>query len=125
MALAEHSGEVADDDADLVRYWFEFDLTGLEPPPPQPGKFFLHRYDGPVYSLCSQGVGVTGFDEDDCLQLVARVLAPDALPPLRSSIRDVNVSDLDLEPQWVGPPVVPVWRGVWFPRLSDFGPVLR
>ena len=124
MALAEHSAEVADDDADLVRYWFEFDLTGLEPAPPQPGTVSLDG-DTPVYRLCWQGVGVTGFDEDDCLQLVARVLAPDALPPLRSSIRDVNVSDLDLEPQWVGPPVMPVWRGVWFPRLSDFGPVLR
>ena len=112
------------DDPDLVRYWFEFDLTGLEPPSYSPGTVSL---DGGTlaHRFCWKGVGITGFDEADCLTLLADVLAPEAVPPVRTSTRNVDVSSLDLEPRWVGTAIVPVWRGVWFPPQNAGGPVLQ
>lgn len=46
-----------DERPDLVRYWFEFDLAGQEPPPASGVTL-----DGGTlaYRLLSQGVGVTG-----------------------------------------------------------------
>jgi hypothetical protein len=51
-----------DDDSaapDLVRYWFEFDLSQHLPEPVPPGKV---RLDGepPMYRLLARGTGVTG-----------------------------------------------------------------
>lgn len=55
---------------DLVRYWFEFDLAGHEPER-EPGRIQLD--DGTAaYRLLGRGAGVTGYDEDDCLDLLRR-----------------------------------------------------
>ena len=76
---------MSDDDGDLVRYWFEFDLTGLEPPPPRPGTVSI---DGGTmaHRFCWKGVGITGFNQSDCLALLAEVLAPEQVPPIRLSL---------------------------------------
>src|SRR5262249_32479994 len=48
----------------LERFWFEFDLDGLAPPPSLSGTVTL---DGgtAAYRFCSGGAGVTGYDQAD------------------------------------------------------------
>lgn len=120
---AGHPGAVEADEPDLVRYWFEFDLAGLEPTPTPPGVVQLDG-DTLAHRFCWRGVGVTGFDESDCIALLVEVIAPEAVPPILRSTKDVDVSTLHLDDRWVGAPIVPVWRGVWFPPQSGSGPVL-
>ncbi len=66
--------------------------------------------------LC-QGVGVTGFDERDCLAMVADLLPDDtALPPVRRITVDISLAEkLPVHPPTLG---VPVWRGVWYPPMN-------
>jgi hypothetical protein len=109
-----------DDEADLIRYWFTFDLVALAPPRPKPGTISLNS--GTIaYRVCHQGVGVTGYNEADCLALVGELIAPDALPVLLSATRSIDVSSLDIEPPLVG---VTAWRGVWYPAVNRDGPVV-
>lgn len=65
----------------------------------------------------SSYAGVTGFDEQDCLGLVADLLADDAeLPPVRGITADVSLAEeLPVNPRALG---VPVWRGVWYPPVN-------
>ena len=107
------------DEPGLVRYWFAFDVAALAPEK-TPGTIVL---DGgtPAYRLCGRGVGVTGYDEADCLAITAAVVSPEPLPPIMSATREIDVSSLDLDPQYVG---VTAWRGVWYPALNRRGPVL-
>lgn len=115
---------MAQDDSELVRYWFEFDLSGLGPVTAEPGTVQL---DGGTlaHRFCWRGVGITGFDEADCVGLLAQVLAPEPVPPIVKVERDVDVSALTAVNPTVGVPIVPVWRGVWFPPQTGGGPVLR
>lgn len=105
------------DEPDLVRYWFTFDVSGLGPAPGPPGTVTL---DGGTlaFRLCGMGVGVTGYDEADCLGLIEELLDGEPVPPVRSRIRNVDVDSLELRSQ-VG---VPAWRGVWYPALNLGGP---
>ncbi len=79
------------------RFWIRFDVDS--------GRSF---WPG------SQGVGVTGFDERDCLSMVADLLPEGAvLPPIRHITVDISLAEkLPLNPSHLG---VPVWRGVWYP----------
>ncbi|MET7770533.1 hypothetical protein [Nocardia sp. NPDC005366] len=76
------------------RFWIEFDLSEYDP------------YNRPA--MLVPGVGVTGFDERDCLTMVAD-LHGGALPPVLRITPDISLAD------WRGPIGVPVWRGVWYP----------
>lgn len=104
-------GRVQQERGDLMRCWIEFDLVGQEPARPPHGV----SLDGGTraYLLLGRGVGVTGYDEADCLALVAAKLEGEPLPPVISLITDVDVDSLGLEHAGV-----PVWRGVWFPCLN-------
>ncbi|MFE9320938.1 hypothetical protein ACIHDR_13920 [Nocardia sp. NPDC052278] len=91
------------------RFWIEFDLE--------------HEPDFRVE--LGQGVGVTGFDEQDCLAMVADLLPDDTeLPPVRRMTVDVSLAEkLPVNPPTLG---VPVWRGVWYPPMNlRTGPTWR
>ena len=107
---------VSTDRPDLVRYWFEFDVSGLARPRRQESGVTLDG-DHPTHRLLWRGAGVTGFGKDDCLALL-RDLTPDGeLPPLVRADADIDVSQLKLDR--LGNPA---WRGVWFPALNSGGP---
>lgn len=99
----------------LRRYWFEFELPPREPRAPG-GR--LQIEDRPTLHL-RNGIGVTGYSEDDCLQLIrAQVCHGEEPPPVTSVRIDVDVREI---PEWfhrhhqVG---VPPWRGVWAPPFN-------
>lgn len=100
-----------------MRYWFTFDVSGLGLAPGPPGAV---RLDGGTlaWRLCGLGVGVTGYDEADCLGIIAELLDGEPVPPVLSRIRNVDMDSLQLRSK-VG---VPAWRGVWFPALNLGGP---
>lgn len=104
-------------ESELVRYWFTFDVDDVGPDPGPPGTVTL---DGGTlaFRLCGLGVGVTGYDEADCLALIEEVLDGEPVPQLSSRIRDVDIESLHLRAQ-VG---VSAWRGVWYPALNLQGP---
>ncbi len=97
------------DRPDLLRLWLEFDLAGRRPGPAAPGTVTLDGGD-PLWRALSLGVGVTGYDEADCLTLV-ETWASSPLPPVKTLTRDPDPDDL---PVTTGGSVM-VWRGVWFP----------
>jgi hypothetical protein len=108
----------------LVRFWFEFDLSEHQPSQLERGAVQVDGGDV-VYRLLHRGAGVTGYDELDCLSLLATALgevstAPLALPQTTSVSRNPAV-DEGLATQ-VGNPA---WRGVWFPPLNLRGPSLE
>ena len=71
-----------------------------------------------AYRLFGRGAGVTGYDEADCLCLLADALG-DELPPVARSERNPKIDDrLTREIGNV------TWRGVWFPPLNMGGPVI-
>ncbi|WP_069164091.1 hypothetical protein [Nocardia altamirensis] len=91
------------------RFWIEFDLAN--------GSF--------SWPLLPPGVGVTGFDERDCLSMVADLLPYDTeLPPVRRITVDISLAEkLPVNPPTLG---VPVWRGVWYPPSNlRTGPTWR
>lgn len=91
------------------RFWIEFDLGSRRLSWPQ----------------LSQGVGVTGFDERDCLSMVADLFPDDTeLPPVRHITVDISLAEkLPLNPSHLG---VPVWRGIWYPPSNLWtGPMWR
>jgi hypothetical protein len=110
---------IENDHAELVRYWFVFDVSDLGPDPGPPGTTSL---DGGTlaYRLCGLGVGVTGYDEADCLGLIEELLDGEPVPPVVSRLRNVDVESLDLR----SPAGVPAWRGVWYPPLDLGGTAL-
>jgi hypothetical protein len=105
------------DSPGLVRFWFEFDMSKLRPPLPGPGSISL---DGGTlaYRLLARGAGVTGYDEADCLHLIAEVL-DDKLPPVDSAQREPVIDEV-LAKQ-IGNPA---WRGIWHPPLNRSGPTI-
>jgi hypothetical protein len=82
------------------RFWIEFDRNR--------GSVL---WWGPPYA------GVTGFDEKDCLAMVADLLPADAeLPPVLRITADVSLAGkLPGNPWALG---VSVWRGVWYPPMN-------
>jgi hypothetical protein len=106
-----------DDGEELVRCWVEFDLTGQAPSPAEPGHVVL---DGGTlaYRLFSRGIGVTGYDQADCLALIQQLIGDDPLPPILRMDTDVDVDALGVANE-AG---VPVWRGIWFPPHNIAGP---
>jgi len=98
----------------LTRYWFEFELP---PYPPHDGI----RLDGdewwkPIRRL-TYGVGVTGWDQRDCLGMISRhLLDGDDPPPLKTAVVDVDVRRLEQEHvvRNMGDCAV---RGIWYPAL--------
>jgi hypothetical protein len=66
------------------------------------------------------GVGVTGYDEADCLGLIEEHLDGEPVPPVSSRVRNVDIESLEL-PARVG---VPAWRGIWYPALNIGEPVV-
>lgn len=85
------------------RFWFEFDLPSWDSRP------------DPALATLYAGVGVTGFDEADCLTMIRDLMPAARLPPVRSVTQDVSLADFRPGPVGFG---VPVWRGVWFPPLN-------
>jgi hypothetical protein len=109
------------DEPGLLRFWFEFDLSG-HAPVVEPGQVLL---DGgtQTYRLLGQGAGVTGYDGQDCLAMLERVVGH-RLPPVTRVLRQPDLSrppTAAIDPQWIGNPA---WRGVWFPPMNRCGPVI-
>lgn len=117
------------DSTDLERFWIEFDL------PPRsadlPEIEFLHEFpdeDASLRHFLSRGVGVTGYDLDDCLHLIDRAIAEIASdhaqasrstgmaisrPAISRLVERPDVSDLERTIGQVRG--VAVIRGIWFP----------
>jgi hypothetical protein len=80
------------------RFWLEFEGKWS---PADPG----------VTAFLYLGVGVTGWDLEDCLQMITVITHTAKLPELEAVVEDVDVSTIDPWPNGLG---VPVWRGIWF-----------
>jgi hypothetical protein len=99
---------------ELVRLWIEFDVVrhlGLHPGKPF-GVF------GRNAEVITDGCGVSGFDEADCLELVRHErFTGRELPPIRRMVLNVDVSTL---PHRVRDRMgMSVARGVWFPAARS------
>lgn len=93
----------------VIRYWIEFEI-----PPVQSarGRIVI------IKSFFGCGVGVSAYSFEDALDLLARLglFNPWEIPPVGSTIENVNVSSL---PQLQGfGRGIPCIRGVWFPFLG-------
>ncbi|AHH16901.1 hypothetical protein NONO_c21030 [Nocardia nova SH22a] len=91
------------------RFWIEFDL----------GDEWIS------WSLLNPAVGVTGFDERDCLSMVGEMFPEGTeLPPVRRITADVSLAEkFPKLPTYLG---VSVWRGVWYPHSNlSVGPMWR
>ena len=83
------------------RYWFEFDVDAS-------------AATSGLRARLASGCGVTGRDEDDCLELIKRdVVAGNELPKVRRVVRNVDVSTLSamIRRTMDGSRT----RGVWYP----------
>lgn len=106
-----------DDFPDLHRFWIEFDIPASEHPDrPAPGTISL---DGGSrrYRMLSRGVGLTGYDLEDCLGMVREVLEED-LPPFTTVVTDPDLSGPEWDSRLTGSGS-PVWRSIWFPLYRD------
>jgi hypothetical protein len=91
--------------SELTRCWFEFDKSTDD----------LSKY---VLGLgLGFGCGVTARNYDDALALIdEHLLRGEPMPPIARVVPDIDVSTLDVG--HVIPNMgVPIWRGVWFPRI--------
>ncbi|HXW81852.1 MAG TPA: hypothetical protein VEJ84_20285 [Acidimicrobiales bacterium] len=101
----------------LKRFWLEFDLPRSEAATELAtmvgtGDQFTRALT--PWALVSTGVGVTGTDVDECLDIVQKRLFGGAMPTVLKVVEDVDVSTLD--EQVVLPNIEPpIWRGIWFP----------
>ncbi len=98
----------------LHRLWVEFDVeAALGHAEGQPWAFTLPA-GAPGWLL---GCGVSGYDRDDCLELLRQQFFTErAMPPIRREVPDVDVATLpELVRIQMG---VTVYRGVWFPALN-------
>jgi hypothetical protein len=112
---------------DLLRLWLEFDVAEHAPESAPPGVIQL---DGgnEIWRAFGGGVGVTGYDEADCLALVAESYGL-SLPPVTYRIVDVTPALLRERSKPAANEIVQravmVWRGVWYLRSNlGRGPVL-
>jgi hypothetical protein len=96
----------------LKRYWLEFDLPrseGVTGPETAVG-----TGEQSPWALVRTGVGVTGDDIDECLDIVQKRIFGGSLPTVLKVVEDIDVSTLD--EQLVLPNIEPpIWRGIWFP----------
>jgi hypothetical protein len=83
------------------RYWFEFDVDSS-------------AATSGLRARLAHGCGVTGRDEDDCLELIRHnVIAGNELPKVKRVVRDVDLSTLSaMIRNTMG---VARARGVWYP----------
>jgi plastocyanin len=83
------------------RYWFEFDVDSS-------------AATSGLRARLASGCGVTGRNEDDCLELIKRnVVAGNELPKVRRVIHNIDVSTLSAMIR--GTMDRPRARGVWYP----------
>ena len=83
----------------ICRFWFEFDITMDDNPPP-----------GTLV-----GCGVSAYDRDDALdQLKTKVFVDQPIPNIRREMVDVDVSELDQNHVLPNMGLV-AKRGIWFP----------
>ena len=83
------------------RYWFEFDVDSS-------------AATSGLRARLAGGCGVTGRNEDDCLELIKRnVVAGNELPKVRRVTRNIDVSTLSTMIQRTMDR--PRARGVWYP----------
>ena len=112
----------------LERWWFDFDIP---PRSPELSEIrILNEFpdtDAGMRHLLGRGVGVTGFDYDDCVGLIAGALdematfyaqagkpvLPVVLPPIKSATRDPDLADLETTKP--GPFGIAAIRVVWYP----------
>jgi hypothetical protein len=96
----------------LKRYWLEFDLPRSEAATvPETAVSTGGRSS---WALVTKGVGVTGADIDECLDIVQQRIFGGAMPTVLKVVEDIDVSTLD--EQVVLPNIEPpIWRGIWFP----------
>lgn len=88
----------------LRRYWFEFDISDQD----------LQRYS--TYSGLRRGCGVTAYNYEGALLLLdQQIFRGDPTPRIQRVVENVDVLSLD---EHILPNIgVPIWRGIWFPRL--------
>lgn len=96
------------DESGLIRYWIEFDYgpapRGVSTWNPGPAR-----------------VGVTAFNDDDALRIIqAEFFAERSMPPVKSSVANVDLSTIDLQDYPYNSP--PIWRGIWYPATWRSGP---
>lgn len=105
-----------------TRFWIEFDDTRETP---EPGVVVI---DDSRAARLAGGCGVTAWDLDDALDLIAAAFADwsdEPLPPVLRVIPDIDVGKLPKHVADHGLGVV-VWRGVWHPPFNLFtGPSSR
>jgi hypothetical protein len=96
----------------LRRYWFEFDFSDGE-----------HSY-GWRY-LPAYGCGITAYDQADALGIMRVFLLRDeGWPRFTAVIVDIDVSTI-AHAHVRSNMGVPVWRGVWYPRINlSYGPYI-
>lgn len=105
----------AHDDIELRRYWIEFELP---PPPSAPASRGVALDGGESFTRIGAlrgGVGVTGYDLDDCLAMVVTYIwQADDLPPIARVVEQPDLSrELGRFP--ISPNANPVLRGIWRP----------
>jgi hypothetical protein len=77
----------------------------------------LHRYWFPVREFEKVGVGVTAFSEQEAFELAAGAAARVGWKLVGTTIRDVDVRDLDQNHVIPNMGLVTI-RGVWFPNFG-------
>ena len=96
--------------------WFQFERPRhvREAMERSGGVIALVGGDHPSFSV---GCGVSGYDEEDCLDLVrTEIFDGRPLPEVRKRVPDIDVSSLpDHLQAYLGNPAA---RGVWFPPLN-------
>jgi hypothetical protein len=85
-------------DRNLHRFWFEFER------------------DRGLSSRLFFGCGVTAYNKDDALLLIAKQIYENSeMPKIVRVIEDVDISELD-QGHVVPNMEAPIWRGIWFPK---------
>ena len=94
----------------LRRYWVEFDV-------PESRVSLSDETETVMRDWRLAACGVTAFTVDDALQMIRELLYRDEpMPPIRKVIEDVDITTLD---RHVRPNIgVPIWRGIWYPRVG-------
>ena len=115
------SARMGDRPGSLRRMWFQFELPSrFREAAARNGGVIAITADLPsdtrLPTVLTVGCGVTGYDEDDCLDLIrAEIFDERPLPEMRSRVPDIDVSTLP-EPlqRHLGSSAS---RGVWFPPV--------
>jgi hypothetical protein len=102
----------------LHRYWFTFTLQSEDDLPPTSRRGHTLYGGSPLRRVLGSGVGVTGFSEEDCLEMIQELLPDDSLPPVATVEIDVDVSNVNDSHWRHGMIAVPSERGIWFPPFN-------